>query len=160
MNLQPGLFAVGTLASIESLSLVLGVGRGSAYDFLVSVHANNKWAVAINRSGGFNSFECSEAVNHWGIIVPNVLLEADLGSRVDFYDSAHGSLVWSDENLSIFVKPGRYGGSTNLVPVLGSLDRQDTSELVSFSKWRVLVRDSLKETEVYSIDVSPPAMEG
>lgn len=98
-------------------------------------------------------------MNHWGIIIPNVCLEADLNSRIDFYDSVHGSLVRSGESLSIFVKPERYGGSLNLVPLLGGLDQRDSAGMVSFCKWRVLIGDSLNETVLYNIDVTPSRTE-
>src|SRR5262245_969359 len=103
--LSPHEFTVGTLAEAEPLSLML---PRTKYERTVLIGTSENGPAAVVLEGGhrFRSFECRNATNWTGLLIPNVRVEVDETSLLDpgGYDAPFGAVVRSDTRLLVYAQ--------------------------------------------------------
>lgn len=142
--------ACGRLADVVETSLVLAT-EPNRHDFLVGVSSQGKFAVAIDRAGGFRAFECENAHQHFGIIIPQLNFEIDILRASEPYEVPSGALLRSGHSLLISTAAERFSeGTMGPVRLLEGLPVSPTGTVVSFPHWVISIQNGPKRVRLYS----------
>ncbi len=144
-------FTVGTLADAKPLSLMLPRTKHEA-TVLVGQTENSPAAVFLGGQYNFHSFECSEAINWRGLLIPNVRVEVDETSLFDpqFVSASLGILVRTDTKLIVYAKAEQ---SYRRLRVILETDLPTTHDLAAgFSRWRIVIGEGQDKRVLREID--------
>ena len=138
-------FTVGILADATPLSLMLPRMKHEA-TILIGQTENGPAAVFIGGQYNFHFFECSDATNWKGLLIPNVRIEVDETTLFDpDYLSAYlGTVVRTDTRLDLSVKAEHAHGRHS--KVILETELPSTRDLkAGFSKWRIVIGEGQKQ---------------
>lgn len=156
--LRPHEFTVGTLATAKPISLLLPRNlHGQA--ILVAGTEAEPFAVFLHSSQHrFHGFLSAESHNWSGVIIPNVTIELDQSSLYDpsYNDVRLGSLLRTEDQLSIVALPERWMGRHHKVPLIGGLAPIGDRHSAAFSRWQIAIGEGIDRRVVLTVDADAP----
>ncbi len=156
--LSPWDFTVGTIAQAEGLTLVQPRDRGDE-EFLVAAVGGHKTAILLDPAHEFDSWECSDAHNHKGILINDVQVEVDEKTAFDTQRTyaPYGALVRRGSLISVAAaaRDGHGIRRQHLIPLIDGLPTSGSDTEVGFLKWQLVIGEGDTRRVLKSFEAEP-----
>ena len=156
--LRPDEFTVGTLATAKPISLVLPRNTNDQTMLVVGTDAEPFAVFLLSKQYRFQGFTSADAHNWSGVIIPNVTVELDQTSLYDpgYNDVRLGSLIRSEDALSIASKQDGWMGRYQYKPVISGLPKIDDRHSAGFTRWQVTIGQDIDRRVLLTVDADAP----
>jgi hypothetical protein len=146
-------FSVGALADVQPSTLVLPLSNHDA-TFLIGNSETGMTAVFLDGPHKFHGMQCEMNRDWKGLIVPNIYIEVDEKSVFDpaLIGVPVGAIIRKSTRLDLRARMDRNFGSINIQLDTELVNAGDTG--AGFSKWQVVIGESMSKRVLFKADVS------
>lgn len=152
--LRPDEFTVGALATAKPISLLLPRNTHEETILVGGTEAEPFAVLLLSSQHRFHGFLSAEAYNWSGVIISNVAIELDQSSLYDpsYNDVRLGSLIRTEDQLSIAALPERWMGRHYKVPLIGGLAPIGDRHSAAFSRWQITIGEGIDRRVLLTVD--------